>query len=240
MRRLLILLLALLPAIFIGNKLLAQVGEADSLIVIGQVLENESYTGLPFAHIAINNWATTTDFKGVFKARIKATDTLSVSYVGYKTKLVIVPEDISSPVFETKVLLEKDTIMMKDAEISMLPSSIEAFKQAILSLELTDQEYKNVEKNMTALTQQVLIYDYNKYTMDAAENQRAAMAGPQSFNFMGVLKKVKDALTDPNKNKDDELLPPPIYYEEPGVPAPSKADSLLIQKSDTTLRVINN
>lgn len=218
----------------------SQAASADSVLVIGQVLEAESYTGLPFAHIAVKERATTTDFKGIFKIRVSSADTVSVSYVGYKTQQLIIPVGVASPVFETKLVLQKDTIMMENADITVLPGSIEKFKQAILSLELSDQEYKNVEKNMAALTQQVLIYDYNKYSMDAAENQRAAMAGPQPFNFMGVLRKVRDALVDPNQKKEDLPTPPPVYYDVPALQETAPADSLLIQKSDTTQRAINN
>lgn len=208
----------------------------DSVLVIGQVLEEESYTGLPFAHVALKNKATTTDFKGIFKARLSKTDTVSVSYVGYKTALFSVPASFEGRVFETKILLQKDTILLDNANITILPTSIEAFKQAILSLDLTDQEYKNVQKNMGAITRQVLIYDYNKYTMDAAENQRAAMAGPQSFNILGVFKKVKDALVEPTKRPD--LTPPPVYYDAPRTGTLVPSDTLQTQKADTTR--INN
>lgn len=217
---------------------LAQTTRSDSVLVIGQVLEDESYTGLPFAHVAVGSRATTTDFKGLFKARVSFNDTISVSYVGYKTRQLLIPEGTSGPVFETKLILQKDTIMMENANITILPSSIEAFKQAILSLDLSSQEYKNVERNMAALTQQVLIYDYNKYTMDAAENQRAAMSGPQSFNFLNVFRKVKEALSGPPA-AEIKPTPPPVYSDTPALQAPIQSDSLLRQKSDTT-QVINN
>ena len=217
----------------------SQTEPADSVLVIGQVLEAESYTGLPFAHVAVGNRATTTDFKGLFKARVSVEDTISISYVGYKTHHLLIPDDTSGPVFETKLIMEKDTIMMANANIAILPSSIEAFKQAILSLDLTSQEYKNVEKNMAALTQQVLIYDYDKYSMDAAENQRAAMSGPQSFNFMNVFRKVKDALSGPPAT-GSKPTPPPVYSDTPPLQTPTQPDSLLIQKTDTTQLIINN
>ncbi|MEQ8413692.1 MAG: carboxypeptidase-like regulatory domain-containing protein [Imperialibacter sp.] len=234
------LILTLLFAVLFYCNSYAQSSPADSVLVIGQVLEDESYTGLPFAHITVKNRATTTDFKGIFKVRVGKSDTVSVSYVGYKTQQLTIPKGLNSPVFETKLMLQKDTIMMENANVMVLPASIEKFKQAILTLELSDQEYRNVEKNMAALTQQVLIYDYRKYSMDAAENQRAAMAGPQSFNFLNVLRKVKDALVDPNKSKDELPTPPPVYYDAPLLPDTTPPDSLLIQKADTTQRIINN
>jgi hypothetical protein len=234
-------LVFLLPLMaLLAHGLQAQTTPADSVLVIGQVLEAENFTGLPFAHVAVNSKATTTDFKGIFKARVSKLDTISVSYVGFKTQHLTIPKDLSSPVYETKLLLQKDTILMENADITVLPTSIEKFKQAILSLELSDQEYKNVEKNMAALTQQVLIYDYRKYSMDATENQRAALAGPQSFNFLNVLKKVKDALVDPSKKKDTELPPIPAIYDDPLPATVPPADTLLIQKADTTKQVINN
>ncbi|MEQ9102621.1 MAG: carboxypeptidase-like regulatory domain-containing protein [Imperialibacter sp.] len=234
-----LILTLLFSVLFYGNSY-AQSSPADSVLVIGQVLEDEGYTGLPFAHITVKERATTTDFKGIFKVRVGKSDTVSVSYVGYKTQQLTIPKGLNSPVFETKLMLQKDTIMMENANVMVLPASIEKFKQAILTLELSDQEYRNVEKNMAALTQQVLIYDYRKYSMDAAENQRAAMAGPQSFNFLNVLRKVKEALVDPNKNKDELPTPPPVYYDAPLLPDTTPSDSLLIQKADTTQRIINN
>lgn len=220
----------------------------DSVLVIGQVLEGETFTGLPFAHVRVGNKATTTDFKGLFKTRVNAGDTISISYVGFKTSGLTVPDNLPGSFFETKVVLEKDTVLLENANITILPSSVEAFKQAILSLNLSEQEYRNVEKNMEAMTKQISIYDYSKYSMDASENQRAAMRGPQSFNFMEVIRKVKGALTDADRSKNDTPPPPPPVYYHTTAPDPLsgndsipllRPDSIPVLRSDS-VQVINN
>ncbi|MEQ8810846.1 MAG: hypothetical protein RIE59_17375, partial [Imperialibacter sp.] len=54
------LILTLLFSVLFYCNSYAQSSPADSVLVIGQVLEDESYTGLPFAHITVKNRATTT------------------------------------------------------------------------------------------------------------------------------------------------------------------------------------
>lgn len=219
---------------------LAQNPEADTVLVIGQVLEEESYTGLPFAHVRVGEKATTTDFRGIFKVRLGMEDTIHVSYVGYKTEELTLPDGLTTPLFETKIILKKDTIMLEDAKVTILPASVESFKRAVLALDLNSQEYQNVRRNMEAMARQLTIYNYDKYAMDAGENQRAALAGPQGFNILGVLKKLRSALMPP-ESKEASPAPPPVYYQPTHMPDSLPAsDTLMLIRSDSTLRKIDN
>lgn len=218
----------------------AQTPEQDTILVIGQVIEEENYTGLPFAHVRVGDRATTTDFKGIFRIRVNRGDTVQISYVGYKSTRLIIPGDYPGPLYETKIVLNKDTILLEDAQITILPSSVEAFKKAILSMDLSEQEYQNVQKNVEAIVRQVNLYNYDKYAMDAIENQRAALSSPRGFDIKGVLNLLRNALLQP-RQVERSLAPPPVYYE-PALPQDSisPTDTLLILQSDTTILKVGN
>ena len=217
-------------------RVYAQIPARDTVLVVGQVIDEDNYAGLPFAHVRVGDSATTTDFKGIFKIRVRQQDTLQISYVGYKSKKLIIPGDYQEPLYETKIVLFKDTILLEDAQITILPSSVEAFKQAILSMDLSEQEYQNVEKNVEAIVRQVNLYNYDKYAMDAIENQRTTLNGPRGFDIKGALNKLRNALVQPTET-ENRPSPPPVYYQ-PSLPPDSLShtDTLFLQRPDTTLR----
>ena len=218
----------------------AQTPVQDTILVIGQVIEEENYTGLPFAHVRVGDRATTTDFRGIFRIRTNRGDTVHISYVGYKSKQLVIPGNYPEPLYETKIVLNKDTILLEDAQITILPSSVEAFKQAILSMDLSEQEYQNVQKNVEAIVRQVNLYNYDKYAMDAIENQRTALDGPRGFDIKGVLNKLMNVLVQPPVTESGPS-PAPVYYQ-PSLPPDSLShtDTIFLQRPDTTLRKIDH
>lgn len=223
------------------SRLHAQTPAQDTILVIGQVVEEESYTGLPFAHVRVGDRATTTDFRGIFRIRVNRGDTVQISYVGYKSKRLVIPGDHPEPLYETKIVLNKDTILLEDAQITLLPSSVEAFKQAILSMDLSEQEYQNVQNNVEAIVRQVNLYNYDKYAMDAIENQRTALGGPRGFDIKGVLNKLRSVLVQPPATTEIRPSPAPVYYLPSLSPdSLSHTDTIFLQRPDTTLRKIDN
>lgn len=96
---------------------------------------NSKYDPLKAATVKVlnKNSGTISDNQGEFYLFVKPFDVLSVSFLGYKTKLFSIPNAIKDDVVFT-FMLENDTIWLKEAIVTPWPATYEKLKQQIASL----------------------------------------------------------------------------------------------------------
>ncbi|MEQ9424452.1 MAG: hypothetical protein RJQ09_08555 [Cyclobacteriaceae bacterium] len=193
----------------IVSSLVALIATAQdgSVEVTGKVIAQDGHNTLPFAHVMSSKWATTTNVDGVFKAPLERNDTIRISYVGYKDFFLTIPDNWQDDKMYREVIMARDTIYLQEAEIFFLPENEEDFKEAILSLELKDREYDYALRNINLLKEQLKFANYDKDVMDASENARHYLSGPQPVYFNFIFDKVREALRKKYGGKVKKDLP---------------------------------
>jgi len=117
--------------------------------LFGQTV-NDSMQPIPYVHIILHNknLATASDVRGYFSFPAEINDTLVFRAVGYKYKPFVVQDtfDVKYPSIE--IVLEPDTVQLRELTIYPWQGDYERFKQAILAYELPmtdlDRAYKNL------------------------------------------------------------------------------------------------
>lgn len=131
--------------------------DRDLVQLTGRLLD-ELLQPLPFAHILIlNNYqGTITDRDGKFSVVTEVYDSIMFSTVGYKRKIITIPDSLDEPFLTMDIILQVDTFMI--AEVEIYPwKSYEEFKEAFLNLELPDDDMDNARKNIALLKTQIIL-----------------------------------------------------------------------------------
>lgn len=117
----------------------------------GIILDADSLEPLPFVTVVVKNnkRGTITDYFGFFTIVARAGDSISFSYVGYKTETFGIPEDPDENSIYLIYKIKRDTVMLKEASILPWPTR-EQFKDAFLSLRVQDDDYDRAMKNLAA------------------------------------------------------------------------------------------
>lgn len=111
---------------------------------------------MQFVHILIlnQNRGTISDTRGMFSFVVEPLDTIIFSAVGYKRTGVIIPDTLDDPFFPTDVIMESDTIEIR--EVIILPwKTYQEFKQAFISLELPDDDLQRAFHNLAMIHSQI-------------------------------------------------------------------------------------
>ncbi len=129
-----------------------------NLVQLTGRLMDELLQPLPFAHILVlNNYrGTITDREGKFSIVTEVNDSIMFSTVGYKRRIITIPENLEEPYFHLDLVLETDTFMI--AEVVVYPwKSYEEFKEAFLNLKLPNDDMDNARKNIALLKTQIIL-----------------------------------------------------------------------------------
>lgn len=126
----------------------AQAQEKEQLHVVqvsGLVMNSDSTMTIPGVHIYDQRGrGIPTDYKGWFSKAFIAGDTLTISAIGFTNRKVVVPDSVGDRATVIFALQEEVT-QLADVEVNPFPSE-ELFKEAILAMNLT-QEQENVLNN---------------------------------------------------------------------------------------------
>lgn len=110
-------------------------------IISGTVVAGNTNNILSGAHlISSSGYATKTNESGSFNLNVFEGDTLSISFVGYKTYTYSIPSNLKGK-YLTKFILHKDSISLQEVEIFPWPTYAE-FKKTFKELNFKDQEIK--------------------------------------------------------------------------------------------------
>lgn len=126
----------------------AQAQEREQLHVVqvsGLVMNSDSTMTIPGVHIYDQRGrGIPTDYKGWFSKAFIAGDTLTISAIGFTNRKVVVPDSVGDRA-TVIFALEEEVTQLADVEVNPFPSE-ELFKEAILAMNLT-QEQENVLNN---------------------------------------------------------------------------------------------
>lgn len=112
-----------------------------SYILSGTVVNGETNELLVGAHLlSSNQFGTKTDETGTFSITVLPNDTLTISYIGYKTLTYVSPQQNSGK-YLIKFKLYTDSITLQEVEIFPWPTYDE-FKKAFAELKKHEPEIK--------------------------------------------------------------------------------------------------
>ena len=133
-------------------------GQDKNLVQLTGRITNEVSEPLPFAHVLImNNFrGTITDREGKFSLVVEVYDTILFSTVGYKRKMLTIPDTLPKPFLTTDIVLVEDTILI--AEVKIYPwKSYEEFRRALLNLKLPDDDNERARRNIALIKTQIIL-----------------------------------------------------------------------------------
>jgi hypothetical protein len=131
--------------------------QGDLVQLTGRLL-NELLQPLPYSHILVlNNYrGTITDREGKFSFVAQVYDSVMFSSLGYKRKILVVPDTLKTPFLTFDMVLDQDTLMIGEVEIYPW-KSYEEFKQAFLNLKLPDDDMDRARKNIALIKTQIIL-----------------------------------------------------------------------------------
>lgn len=158
MRKLLssiILSFLFLPFLFSQNEKTLEPGD---LVQLTGRLMDELLQPLPYAHILVlNNYSGgITDRNGKFSFVTQVNDSVMFSSLGYKRKILMIPDTLTEPYITMDIILNQDTFWIGEVEIYPW-KNYEEFKQAFLNLELPDDDMDNARRNIALLKTQIIL-----------------------------------------------------------------------------------
>ncbi|GAB3331236.1 hypothetical protein GCM10027429_09360 [Marivirga atlantica] len=144
--------------------------DQDSKVIqfTGVVLDADS-SSIPGVHIytPVYGRGTSTNVYGFFSMPALEGDSLIISAVGFKKSRYIVPE-INGQTLKVIITLEADTTELDEVRVYNMPPTAEAFKQAVLAMQLPS-EYGNITNNLSPATMQELM---KRLPPDGSSNHR--------------------------------------------------------------------
>jgi len=129
-----------------------------NLVQLTGRLTDELLQPLPYAHILVlNNYrGTITDREGKFSIVTEINDSIMFSTVGFKRRILTIPDTLPGPYYSLDLVLETDTFMIE--EVVVYPwKSYEEFKEAFLNLKLPNDDMDNARKNIALLKTQIIL-----------------------------------------------------------------------------------
>ncbi len=125
--------------------------EAKVIQFTGVILDSDS-GAIPGVHIytPIYGRGTTTNIYGFFSMPALEGDSLIISAVGFKKSRYVVPA-IKTQTLKVIFKLEADTTQLQEVRVYNMPPTAEAFKQAVLAMQLPT-EYNNMTNNLSPAT----------------------------------------------------------------------------------------
>ena len=113
---------------------------------------------MPYVHIynLKTENGVVSDNKGMFSFIVKKNDTILFTRIGLKRQQIVIPDSLSEPFFYKDIMLEYDTIMIR--EVRIFPwKTYEEFKKAFAELEIEDKDMENAIKNIAMLKSQIYL-----------------------------------------------------------------------------------
>jgi len=170
MNKILLCIAILIVATKVNCQQKTQKEEKNSgLIQLSGLLTDELLKPIPYAHVLVlNNYkGTITDKQGKFSFVVREHDSIMFSSVGYKRKILIMPDTLKDPFLNIELVLDIDTLMIK--EVVIYPwKTYEEFKDAFLNLKLPTDDLERARKNIALIKTQIILDE----TPDASLNYK--------------------------------------------------------------------
>lgn len=135
-------------------------GEKKIIHLFGQTL-NDSLQPVPYVHIILHNkkLATASDLRGYFSFPAEVSDTLLFRAMGYKYHTFVVRDTFAVKYPSFDIIMETDTIMLRELVIYPWQGNYERFKQAILAYDLPTTDLDRAYRNLAIMDIQSVLYN---------------------------------------------------------------------------------
>jgi hypothetical protein len=132
--------------------------QEKKLVQLSGTVKDELLQPLPFAQILVLNsyrGAITNNY-GTFSVVVEESDSVLISSVGYKTKYIMIPENLPSKFLNLEILLYVDTLAIAEAKIYPW-KSYEEFKEAFVNLNLPNEDMERARRNIALIRTQIIM-----------------------------------------------------------------------------------
>lgn len=132
-------------------------GEQNLVQISGVTMTADSLRAVPSVIITVKNKyrGTASSDQGVFSIVAYKGDTLQFSEIGFRSKEVVIPNDIKGHYFSMIQLMVQDTFYLPETIIRPVPTP-EQFAYAFTHWDIPDDQYEIARKNTNALTLRAL------------------------------------------------------------------------------------
>ena len=158
----------------------AQQADEQRIQVNGTVLDIDSMSPLPSAHVILNGVkGTTPDQQGKFTISLKKQDTILVTHVGYRDYLIPIPADLAGDTYYVRVLMSKALIELEEVVIYRWPSTLAGFKEEVMTMEVAGEERIHIPGSYDGPVQPIknkisspISFLYQKFSRAAKQQRR--------------------------------------------------------------------
>ena len=143
-------LLLIIALFFIMLSVSAQEKHNDGIIQFsGVVITGDSLKSVPFVHIRIigTSIGTVSNIDGFFSFAARTGDTISFSYVGFKTSYYHIPDTLTASRYSLFQMMQNDTLLLTESVIYPW-SDLEALEYAIIQHRVIEDDYDRAMKNL--------------------------------------------------------------------------------------------
>jgi len=118
-------------------------------IQLSGFVRNDNKEPIAYVHILIKNTrrGTISNFDGYFSFVVREQDTILFSCIGYKREWLSIPGDIEGYDLSANVVMERDTIMLRETRIFPWVN-YEQFKEVFVKSEIPDDDIERAKKNI--------------------------------------------------------------------------------------------
>ncbi len=147
--------------IFAAAALHAQTEQSGKIIHLTGRTLTDSLESVPYVHIILVNkkLATASDLQGNFNFPAEINDTILFRAVGFKYYTLIVRDTFTVRYPYIPILMQEDTIQIRELVIRPWQGNYARFKEAVLSYKLPVTELDRAEKNLNMMNLKALLLD---------------------------------------------------------------------------------
>jgi hypothetical protein len=149
----------LLLSFALAQGCFAQSDEKVNIIHLTGRTLSENSEPVPYVHIILVNKkvATASDLQGTFNFPAEVNDTILFRAVGFKYTTLIVKDTFPIKYPYIPIVMQEDTIQLRELVIRPWQGNYERFKQAVLSYKLPITELDRAEKNLNMMDLKALL-----------------------------------------------------------------------------------
>ena len=126
--------------------------------VKANILEADSLKAIPFASVVVNKKGrgTITNNDGVFSIAVNKGETITFSCVGFKNRIITIPENLSGNQYSVIQLMVNDTNFLPATILRARPSRAQ-FERDFVNAKVDDDLYETARKNTSMSQKRVIL-----------------------------------------------------------------------------------
>ena len=157
----------------------SQTNAVGRIKVAGEI-KDVKMRAISYAHIVdkSRNEGWVGDYYGRFQAYVYPGDTLMISAISYHPEFIYIPSDLNNQGYHVEIIMQQDTIQMKELVIYPWPATYSQLKKDFLKVEIEDP-MADIDLNLPSLK------DSGKFLNTPMEpGQIGIYSGPGPFSIL--------------------------------------------------------